>query len=309
MSNVRTWCSAALTDETTCLDGVAQAGGRQSRPRRARREVLVVAQVTSNTLALLNREIAMLPPSAIAPGARPLRARRQRRPGPLCRRSPRRRSPPRSGSGSGPVHDCLEKWPTASTASTMPPPSWPAPAPRPRRPTLSPTPPSSTLSACAHAQLRGLENTKRSRRHGVPLPLRPPPPPPFGWLVTTLFQTTGRALSDLSAVNLTSLNFSSVVLSLAIDALLVPYGFDLAASEIRPPVGVNITRVLVEARGFNVTASMLEHRRKRRAAARGALDGDAAEEGGGGRRRRRTRKRRERKRKKKNRVRNSVNFI
>uniref|UniRef100_A0A6V7QYH1 O-fucosyltransferase family protein n=1 Tax=Ananas comosus var. bracteatus TaxID=296719 RepID=A0A6V7QYH1_ANACO len=44
----------------------------------------------------------------------------------------------------------------------------------------------------------------------------------------------------------------------AVDALLVPYGFDLAASETRPPVGVNITRVLVDARGFNVAASMLE---------------------------------------------------
>ncbi|OAY71994.1 21 kDa protein [Ananas comosus] len=55
MSNVRTWCSAALTDETTCLDGVAQAGGRQARPRRTRREVLAIAQVTSNALALLNR--------------------------------------------------------------------------------------------------------------------------------------------------------------------------------------------------------------------------------------------------------------
>nr|CAD1825796.1 unnamed protein product [Ananas comosus var. bracteatus] len=98
MSNALTWCSAALTDETTCLDGVPQAGGRQARPRRARREVLVVAQVTSNALALLNRP----------PGARPLRTRRQRRPGQLRRRSPRRRSPPRSGSGSGPVRDCLK---------------------------------------------------------------------------------------------------------------------------------------------------------------------------------------------------------
>nr|CAD1833520.1 unnamed protein product [Ananas comosus var. bracteatus] len=55
MSNVRTWCSAALTDETTCLDGVTQACGCQARPRHARREVLTVAQVTNNALALLNR--------------------------------------------------------------------------------------------------------------------------------------------------------------------------------------------------------------------------------------------------------------
>ncbi|OAY73783.1 21 kDa protein [Ananas comosus] len=60
MSNVRTWCSAALTDETTCLDGVAQATGGKAKLDPAaraavRREVLAVAQVTSNALALLNR--------------------------------------------------------------------------------------------------------------------------------------------------------------------------------------------------------------------------------------------------------------
>nr|CAD1829988.1 unnamed protein product [Ananas comosus var. bracteatus] len=89
--------------------------------------------------------------------------------------------------------------------------------------------------------------------------------PTFSRPVTTLFQTTGRAPFDLGAVNLTSLNSSSAILVrsptpfspspansnatvlglvaslpynvsvFAIDALLVPYGFDLAASEIRPP--------------------------------------------------------------------------
>nr|CAD1817303.1 unnamed protein product [Ananas comosus var. bracteatus] len=60
MSNVCTWCSVALTDETTCLDGVAQAAGGKAKLDPAvraamRREVLAVAQVTSNALALLNR--------------------------------------------------------------------------------------------------------------------------------------------------------------------------------------------------------------------------------------------------------------
>ncbi|OAY79018.1 21 kDa protein [Ananas comosus] len=60
MSNICTWCSAALTDETTCLDGIAQAAGGKAKLDPAvrtamRREVLTVAQVTSNALALLNR--------------------------------------------------------------------------------------------------------------------------------------------------------------------------------------------------------------------------------------------------------------
>ncbi|KAI4962589.1 hypothetical protein ZWY2020_028787 [Hordeum vulgare] len=107
--------------------------------------------------------------------------------------------------------------------------------------------------------------------------------PAFGKLVTTLFQTTGRASADLGAVNVTAAGPSlGVVRSpapfpgsnatvlgsvtsvpynlsvLAVDGLIVPSGFDLAASESRPPAAVNITRVLADARGFNVAASMLE---------------------------------------------------
>ncbi|XP_008776771.1 fasciclin-like arabinogalactan protein 4 [Phoenix dactylifera] len=108
--------------------------------------------------------------------------------------------------------------------------------------------------------------------------------PAAGKLVTTLYQTTGRAFNDLGAVNLTRdsrggavtarspVPYSSsnaTILSLveslpynvsifAVDALLVPYGFDLAASETRPAAPVNITRVLVDGRDFNVAASMLE---------------------------------------------------
>ena len=107
--------------------------------------------------------------------------------------------------------------------------------------------------------------------------------PVSGKLVTTLFQTTGRAPSDLGAVNLTAVGNSTVVVRslapfpgsnatvlgavtkepynlsvLAVGGLIVPSGFDLAASESRPPPAVNITRVLTDARGFNVAASMLE---------------------------------------------------
>jgi uncharacterized surface protein with fasciclin (FAS1) repeats len=47
---------------------------------------------------------------------------------------------------------------------------------------------------------------------------------------------------------------------LAVSGLIVPSGFDLAASDARPTGAgpVNITRVLADARGFNVAASMLE---------------------------------------------------
>uniref|UniRef100_A0ACD5UHA0 Uncharacterized protein n=1 Tax=Avena sativa TaxID=4498 RepID=A0ACD5UHA0_AVESA len=54
LSNVQTWCSAALTDENTCLDGLSR--GVDARTRAAiRSKVVDVAQVTSNALALVNR--------------------------------------------------------------------------------------------------------------------------------------------------------------------------------------------------------------------------------------------------------------
>jgi uncharacterized surface protein with fasciclin (FAS1) repeats len=107
--------------------------------------------------------------------------------------------------------------------------------------------------------------------------------PATGKLVTTLFQTTGRAPADLGAVNVTAAGASLAVVRspapfpgsnatvlgavtavpynlsvLAVSGLIVPTGFDLAASESRPPAAVNITRVLADARAFNVAASMLE---------------------------------------------------
>ncbi|URD82730.1 Fasciclin-like arabinogalactan protein [Musa troglodytarum] len=123
--------------------------------------------------------------------------------------------------------------------------------------------------------------------------------PAGGKLVTTLYQTTGRAAGNVGAVNLTRDDEGAVtahspfpfsasnatVLDLvgtvpynvsifAVDALLLPYGFDLAASETRPSVGVNITRVLVDGRDFNVAASMLE-------ASGVASEFEAAERGAG----------------------------
>ncbi|XP_043719624.1 fasciclin-like arabinogalactan protein 4 [Telopea speciosissima] len=108
--------------------------------------------------------------------------------------------------------------------------------------------------------------------------------PPNGKLVTTLFQATGRATADLGSVNITrnpsdttvyvrSTNSSSSttpipILSLVktlpynvsiftVNSLLVPPGFDLMASENQPPVGLNITEVLINSHNFNVAASML----------------------------------------------------
>ncbi|GJN17205.1 hypothetical protein PR202_gb04256 [Eleusine coracana subsp. coracana] len=105
--------------------------------------------------------------------------------------------------------------------------------------------------------------------------------PSSGKLVTTLFQTTGRAPSDLGAVNLTvhpaGANSTVVVRSpapasgsnatvlgavtavpynisvLAVGGLIVPSGFDLAASESRPPPPVNITQFEADEHGAGIT--------------------------------------------------------
>ncbi|KAF8397508.1 hypothetical protein HHK36_016425 [Tetracentron sinense] len=107
--------------------------------------------------------------------------------------------------------------------------------------------------------------------------------PSAGKLVTTLYQTTGRATNNLGAVNLTRNPIdgtvyvrspvayspsNATILSLAktvpynvsifiVNSILIPYGFDLMASENQPPLGLNITRVLIDGRHFNVAASML----------------------------------------------------
>ncbi|XP_051113637.1 fasciclin-like arabinogalactan protein 4 [Andrographis paniculata] len=103
--------------------------------------------------------------------------------------------------------------------------------------------------------------------------------PPTGKLMTTLLQTTGRAADKFAAVNITfdaasaavtfhspSSNASLIspietlpynLSILSIDSLLVPYNMNLMASETRPPVGLNITKSLIDGHSFNVAASML----------------------------------------------------
>ncbi|CAN8230586.1 unnamed protein product [Cochlearia groenlandica] len=54
LSNVRTWTSAALTDETTCLDGFGGKAMDGELKSLIRTHIVSVAQETSNALALIN---------------------------------------------------------------------------------------------------------------------------------------------------------------------------------------------------------------------------------------------------------------
>ncbi|XP_027109183.2 fasciclin-like arabinogalactan protein 4 [Coffea arabica] len=103
--------------------------------------------------------------------------------------------------------------------------------------------------------------------------------PPNGRLVTTLFQATGRASTNSGFVNITrnpvsnaitlhSSTSNATLLSLvktlpynvsifSIDSLLIPSDTNLMASETRPPLGLNITKALIDGHDFNVAASML----------------------------------------------------
>ncbi|KAD5317603.1 hypothetical protein E3N88_17549 [Mikania micrantha] len=109
--------------------------------------------------------------------------------------------------------------------------------------------------------------------------------PASGELITTLFQTTPRATGNFGSVNITydgqtntttvrspaaysqppnTATVSSVIVTLpynvsifSVSSLIVPYGFDLLASETRPPLGLNITNALIDGHNFNVAASML----------------------------------------------------
>ncbi|VFR03305.1 unnamed protein product [Cuscuta campestris] len=103
--------------------------------------------------------------------------------------------------------------------------------------------------------------------------------PAEGKLVTTLFQTTGRAPGNLGFVNITwdpAAKLATVHLQgsnativseiadvpynisiFSVNSLLVPYGIDLMASDTRPSPGVSITKALIDGHDFNVAASML----------------------------------------------------
>lgn len=66
VSNVQTWVSAALTDENTCLDGFAGRFMDGNVKAAIRRRVVNVAQVTSNSLALVNRFASKHKPASMA---------------------------------------------------------------------------------------------------------------------------------------------------------------------------------------------------------------------------------------------------
>ncbi|KAK1327137.1 hypothetical protein QJS10_CPA01g02694 [Acorus calamus] len=55
MGNVQTWVSAALTDESTCVDGFAGSPVKGTVRNSVRARIVYAAQVTSNALALINK--------------------------------------------------------------------------------------------------------------------------------------------------------------------------------------------------------------------------------------------------------------
>lgn len=52
MNDIQTWVSAALTDETTCSDGFK---GNTKNGKTVRKNILTIAHMTSNALALINK--------------------------------------------------------------------------------------------------------------------------------------------------------------------------------------------------------------------------------------------------------------
>ncbi|KAI3679356.1 hypothetical protein L2E82_51436 [Cichorium intybus] len=126
--------------------------------------------------------------------------------------------------------------------------------------------------------------------------------PPSDKLITTLFQTTGRATNNFGLVNVTyddktdttivrspaaysQAPSNATVISLinnlpynvsiySVNSLIVPYGFNLLSSESRPPLGLNISKALIDGHNFNVAASML--------AASGVVQEFESDEGGAG---------------------------
>ncbi|KAG6655454.1 hypothetical protein CIPAW_05G217500 [Carya illinoinensis] len=55
MSNIKTWVSAALTDENTCLDGFEEGQEISEKVKnKVRKRILEVARLTSNALYLIN---------------------------------------------------------------------------------------------------------------------------------------------------------------------------------------------------------------------------------------------------------------
>ncbi|GAB4825971.1 hypothetical protein Ancab_008839 [Ancistrocladus abbreviatus] len=55
MSNIKTWMSAAITDENTCMDGVDEHQVNPTVKSKIRDGILGVAKLTSNALSLVNQ--------------------------------------------------------------------------------------------------------------------------------------------------------------------------------------------------------------------------------------------------------------
>ncbi|KAJ6371988.1 hypothetical protein OIU77_002328 [Salix suchowensis] len=55
ISNIKTWMSAAMTDETTCTDGIDERKISDEVMRKIRRTIVNISMLTSNALALINK--------------------------------------------------------------------------------------------------------------------------------------------------------------------------------------------------------------------------------------------------------------
>lgn len=107
--------------------------------------------------------------------------------------------------------------------------------------------------------------------------------PAAGTLVTTLYQTTGRAPNNTGAVNITTGGngqvrigmpvagagynatidglvdkFPYTISIVRISDMIFPYGFDLSGSPAPTPASINVTDVLVNAMNFNFLVSLME---------------------------------------------------
>ncbi|GFS37876.1 fasciclin-like arabinogalactan family protein [Actinidia rufa] len=99
-------------------------------------------------------------------------------------------------------------------------------------------------------------------------PATPPPAPSPSSLPAAAAAPSNATVLSL----ITTIPYNLTILS--VNSLLVPFGFDLTASETRPPLGLNITKALIDGHNFNVAASML--------AASGLADEFEQDEGGAG---------------------------
>lgn len=61
IDSIQTWVSAALTEEDTCMDGFAGSAMAGSVKNAVRAQILNVAQLTSNALALVNALVSPSP--------------------------------------------------------------------------------------------------------------------------------------------------------------------------------------------------------------------------------------------------------